>query len=209
MDTSDVTQTFLSAARTVSRLVDDISETAWSSPGLGVWTLRDLVGHTSRSLVTVLTYLDAPAERVDIATPQAYYAAIRKASSLADSSAADAVAERGRAAGRALGVDPAAAFRRLRAEVEQRLRGVDFDTAITTIAGGMTVAAYLPTRTFELVVHGIDIAAALGTTADFDRAVLREAAALAAAIAVELGDGPALLAGLTGREALADGFSVV
>jgi len=73
----------------------------------------------------------------------------------------------------------------------------------------MRVGDYLPTRTFELVVHGADIAAATGLPVTFPRAVLAEAAALAARTAVELGRGAAVLAALTGRAALPPGFSVV
>ena len=47
--------TFLAAAGTVADLVDAIPDTAWDGPGLGEWDLRALVGHTSRSLVTVVT----------------------------------------------------------------------------------------------------------------------------------------------------------
>ena len=53
--------TFLAAAGTVADLVDAIPDTGWDGPGLGVWDLRALVGHTSRSLVTVITYLGQPA----------------------------------------------------------------------------------------------------------------------------------------------------
>ena len=42
----------------------------------------------------------------------------------------------------------------------------DPDLVVHTIAGGMRVAAYLPTRTFELCVHGLDIAAATGVPVD-------------------------------------------
>ena len=34
------------------------------------------------------------------------------------------------------------------------------DPVISTIFGGMRLSDYLPTRTFELVVHGLDIARA-------------------------------------------------
>jgi hypothetical protein len=40
----------------------------WDEPGLGVWTVRDLVGHTSRSLLTVEAYLDKPADAVELAS---------------------------------------------------------------------------------------------------------------------------------------------
>ena len=66
--------TFLSAAAAVADLVDTIPSTAWDGPGLGVWDLRALVGHTSRALVTVVTYLGQPAAAEEIATPEAYYA---------------------------------------------------------------------------------------------------------------------------------------
>ena len=34
----------------------------WDEPGLGEWSVRDLVGHTSRSFLTVESYLATPAE---------------------------------------------------------------------------------------------------------------------------------------------------
>jgi hypothetical protein len=80
---------------------------------------------------------------------------------------------------------------------------------VTTVAGGMRLLAYLPTRTFELAVHGADIAAATGLPVTIPPAVLAEAAALAARTAVEAGQGPVVLAALTGRTVLPPGFSVV
>jgi len=50
---------FLAAAGTVAALVDAIPDTGWDGPGLGVWDLRALVGHTSRSLVTVVLSSEA------------------------------------------------------------------------------------------------------------------------------------------------------
>ncbi len=60
--------TFTSAARSFAELVREIPASAWDGPGLGEWDLRSLVGHTSRSLITVSTYLQRSAEREDIAT---------------------------------------------------------------------------------------------------------------------------------------------
>src|SRR4051812_44038244 len=53
----------------------------WDGPGLGEWDVRALVGHTSRSLVTVETYLARPATEVDVASPTGYYEATRDLSS--------------------------------------------------------------------------------------------------------------------------------
>ena len=48
----------------------------WDGPGLGEWDLRSLVGHTSRSLLTVETYLGRPADTEEVPGPAAYYVAI-------------------------------------------------------------------------------------------------------------------------------------
>src|SRR2546423_15565057 len=53
---------------TVARVPAD----AWDRPGLGDWSLRALVGHTSRSLLTVATYLDAPATELPLTSPTAH-----------------------------------------------------------------------------------------------------------------------------------------
>lgn len=196
---------FLDAAATVADLVDRIPPEAYPGPGLGVWDLRALVGHTSRSLVTVVTYLGQPAAAEDVPSSEAYYAHIARSGG----ANSEAVAQRGRDAGAALGDDPAGAFRRLVGEATTALAAVDDDDLVTTIAGGMRVIAYLPTRIFELAVHGADISAATGLPVDFAPAVLAEATTLAARVATTLGQGPVLLAALTGRGALPAGFSVV
>ena len=107
--------------------------------------------------------------------------------------------ERGRAAGAALGDDPAAAVRRLVATVTGKLPAFDDDYVMTTIAGPMRLSDYLPTRTFELVVHGLDVARATGLVASYDEDVLADAATLAARIAVRTGRGQDLLLAVTGR----------
>jgi len=197
--------TFLAAAATVAELVARIPDGSWAGPGLGVWDLRALVGHTSRSLITVTTYLAQRAPALDIPTPEAYYVAVARAGGANTA----AIAQRGRDAGAVLGDDPATAFRTLLVEATAALDGATDDDVVPTIAGGMRVGSYLPTRTFELAVHGLDIAAAIGLPVAFAPAVLAEAAVLAARVAVALDHGPAVLAALTGRTALPRGFSVV
>ena len=51
----------------------------------------------------------------------------------------------------------------------------------------MRLSSYLPTRTFELAVHGMDIAGAVGIDVAPPDDVLAEAAALAARIGVAAG----------------------
>ncbi len=75
----------------------------WDSPAIGVWTVRDLAGHTDRAPATVETYRAKSAGQVDIQRPVDYF--LRATGTLAEPGA---VAERGRQAGRGLGRDPAA-----------------------------------------------------------------------------------------------------
>ena len=71
------------------------------------------------------------------------------------------------------------------------------------------MGSYVPTRIVELVVHGLDVAAATRLPVAFSRVALAESAAVLARTGVELGRGPELLAALTGRAPLPPGFCVV
>lgn len=200
----DVVAVYRAAAHGFADLVRMIPADRFDGPGLGDWDLRALVGHTSRSLVTVITYLDKPAERVEIAGPEEYY---RMA---ADVAAAEGtgVLDRGRKAGAELGDDPAAAVDALVAEALAKLDGRD-DELITVLGGaGIHLFSYLPTRTFELAVHGLDIADATGIDVALPEEVLLAATTLAARIAVTLGHGRTVLTALTGRVPLPQPFSV-
>lgn len=197
---------YASAARCFAELVHRIPADAWDGPGLGDWELRSLVGHTSRSLVTVSTYLQTTADREDVTTPHGYYTRVTAAALGIDP---EAVLERGRQAGRDLGDDPAAAVDGLVERVFRDLEGAD-DRLIEVIGGlGIRLFTYLPTRTFELAVHSLDIAGALGISLELPDDVLADAVALASRIAVASGHGPAVLLALTGRAGLPPSFSVV
>jgi len=197
---------FASAARSFAGLVREIPAEAWDGPGLGEWDLRSLVGHTSRSLITVSAYLQTTASREDITTPQEYYARVNPSALGLDP--AD-VAERGRQAGRDLGDDPAAAVDALVSRVFDELAACG-DPLIEVIGGlGIRLSTYLPTRTFELAVHGLDIARALGVPFRLPDDVLDEALVVAGRIAALAGQGETVLLALTGRTALPSSFSIV
>ena len=203
---TDPVTTFASAARGFAALVHEIPGGRWDGPGLGEWDLRALVGHASRSVITVSTYLQQPAETEDITTPQEYYARVNPA---ALGMAPEGVVERGSQAGRDLGDDPAAKVDELVSRVFDELGGAG-DPLITVIGGaGIRLHTYLPTRTFELAVHGLDIARAVGISFTSPADVLEEATRLAARIAVMEGHGETVLLALTGRGELPSSFSIV
>ena len=176
-------------------LVDD----RWDAPGLGEWDVRALVGHTSRSLLTVEAYLARPAAAVDVPSPAGYLRATRSIAAGAE------VAQRGRDAGTALGSDPAAAVAEIAARVLSLVDSCDGTELVTTIAGGMRLSDYLPTRTFELAVHTADLAAALGLPLDVPATAASQALQVVADVAVGDGTAGALLLASTGR---GGGFSV-
>ncbi|ABS05597.1 uncharacterized protein (TIGR03083 family) [Kineococcus radiotolerans] len=167
----------------------------WDRPGLGEWDVRALVGHTSRSLTTVETYLAQPAAAVEVDSAVGYF---RATSALA---AGPGVAQRGRDAGAALGADPAAAVAALAARVVPLVAARSGEERLTTIAGGMRLRDYLPTRTFELVVHTTDLATALGLPAEPPPRAARAALDLVTALALAGGRAGALLLAATGRTA--------
>jgi hypothetical protein len=175
----------------------------WDRPGLGEWDVRALVGHTSRSLLTVETYLARPAPAVEVASAGDYFRATREVAAGAD------VAARGRDAGEALGTDPAAAVAEIAGRVLPLVDVRDGRELVTTIAGGMLLADYLPTRTFELVVHTADLATALGTPLDVPATAAAQALELVADLAVAAGRAGLLLLAATGRAGVPSDFSVL
>lgn len=175
----------------------------WSHPALGEWDVRALVGHTSRALTTVETYLAKPAPSTDVDSAGAYF----RASSGASIGAG--VAQRGRDAGAALGADPTRFVEDLAGRVLKRVDNCDGTEIVTTFAGGMRLSDYLPTRTFELTVHTADLASALGSSADLPATSATQALALVSELAVTGGLAGDLLLMATGRGGPPAGLSVL
>jgi uncharacterized protein (TIGR03083 family) len=196
---------FAAATACFTELVARVPDSGWDDPALGVWNVRDLVGHTARALSTIEAYLDKEPTGDALDGPFAYFVATRAL--LAD---ADAVARRGRIAGAALGEDPVAAI----TDLARRVTGLVDVTAdgalVTSPVGVITLVDYLPTRTFELTVHGLDLARTLGV--DPPRSLQPAVSAsleLAGRLAGTLGHAPGLLLLITGRTGLREGISIV
>lgn len=203
--TTDIRGTYADAAHCCAELIDRIPGDFWNGPGLGEWDLRSLVGHTSRALSTVITYLPKPAAVEQVLSSAAYF---QLALGPAGTDSA-AVTDRGRAAGAALGPEPAAAVNALVAEAMAMLDAEPGDPVIQTIAGGIRLSNYLPTRTFELTVHTLDIAAATGLPVSPPPQALTEALRIAVDLVDSGGSAVSVLRALTGRQPLPADFSVV
>jgi uncharacterized protein (TIGR03083 family) len=204
MDAQAVKAAYLAAARGFLELVEQVPGTAWTRPALGAWDVRGLTGHASRALTTVESYLGAPETGKRVEGPVEYYLAVR------GSTTPESIAQRGRDTGAELGADPAGAVQEIVERITSLLRNTPEDAMVATPAGTMTLLDYLPTRTFELAVHGLDLARALGVEPP---ASLMPAVAasleLAGAIGARLPSAPELLLLLTGRPGLPGTLSVV
>jgi uncharacterized protein (TIGR03083 family) len=175
----------------------------WEAPGLGEWDVRSLVGHTTRALLTVETYLGRPAAEVAVDSAAGYFRAGRSAATSAD------VAARGLEAGQALGSDPVAAVDEVAARVLRLLDDRDGSEIVSTLVGGIRLGDYLPTRTFELTVHTADLATALELPQDVPASAATQSLRIVADLAVADDRSAALLLGATGRAGLPAGFSVL
>jgi uncharacterized protein (TIGR03083 family) len=196
---------FRAASALFVQVVESVPSDAWSSPGLGTWDVRGLVGHTARALITVTEYLglDEPGS-VSIDTAADYYGTLYLVYTNPE-----AIHRRGVEAGESLGDDPVTRIRALRdraiALVEAQPTG-----RVVSIGGlGILLEEYLRTRVFELVVHSMDIGRALGIPVDVPFDLVEGTATLAAGVAARTGRGEQLLMAPTGRAPLPPDFSVV
>jgi uncharacterized protein (TIGR03083 family) len=194
---------FSTAAELFVSLVRRVGPDQWESPGLGAWTIRDLVGHTARSLVTIEAYIGNPSREVEVKGPAEYY---RR--TLAKSTPSE-VAGRGRAAGRALGPEPAKEVAAIAARVLPVVARAPDTLLVTTPAGGMRLVDYLPTRVFELTVHSLDLARALDVWVELPTQAAASSLHVVAHLAQSCDDPGALLLAATGRTQLPAGFTVL
>ncbi|MET1064750.1 MAG: maleylpyruvate isomerase N-terminal domain-containing protein [Arthrobacter sp.] len=203
-DAEAVRARYAGAAQAFLELAGKVPHRGWSRPALGEWDVRALTGHTSRALTTVEAYLAAPAAGERVAGPVEYFLSVRGATS------PDAIAQRGKETGDALGEDPVAALRELVQRVTDLVENTPDDAPVATPVGAMTLIDYLPTRTFELAVHTLDLARALGLAPPASLTpALRASLELAGAIGSRLPSAGELLLLLTGRTGLPENLSVV
>jgi uncharacterized protein (TIGR03083 family) len=183
--------TFAAAASSFVELVRRVRPEDWERPALGEWDVRALAGHASRALSTVETYMARPPAGPRLDGPVDYFrAALGPVDDPAKRRQREAaIAERGRETGAALGDDPATAIADLADRVSALVDASPDDAAVPTPSGTLTLAGYLPTRTFELVVHSLDLATATGLDPRLDPAALGVAVRLLTGILAERAPG--------------------
>lgn len=199
------TTDFTAAAHSFLDLVAEVPTAKWNEPALGVWDVRSLVGHTARAITTVETYLSAdPAPEVTTPTAENYYVEV-----LGKYTDNDAIAARGVEAGKNLNENSGAEFEEALNRVLALIQAKGQDHVVAIGPIGIPLHEYLRTRVFELVVHSMDIANAVGVEHAIPAEVVANVADLAARVAVRKGDGTAILFALTGRRPLPPRYSIL
>lgn len=201
-------EAFASAGNAFADLVRKIPQTDWDNPALGPWDLRSLVGHTSIALSSVPAFLKSdPPDQETVANAADYFALIHQFASSIEATSVNE--DLGRRAGARLGEDPADAVDGLLKAALSSL--TDCDDRLLTVAGGVGIGLsnFVQTRTFELAVHSLDIAHAIGVPFVLPADAAAEATVLAAEVAVANGQSQTVLECLTGRAALPASFSVL
>lgn len=187
-----VAAAFKDASRYLVESVRLVPDTSWDQPGLGSWTVRELVAHANRGQTTVEEYLRHPQ------SPQppgsGYFTE-------------EAIAARGRQAVLALGDNPAGAVAAASAAVTALVTHSPPDATIGSPAGTMTLAQYLPSRVAELTIHALDIVHAVGAELPAPATALQQSLVFVAHRAADRSGQDVLLA-LTGRAHLPDGYTV-
>ena len=174
-------------------IVGAVDEHQWDQPGLGEWTVRELVAHTDRAYKTVVEYLAGePKDTTWIPTAAAYFRTV-----LAEETPHVHIAARGKEEAR-LHSDWVTATDEMAAQAEALVVDTPGHTVVHLFVGEMALDQYLATRVVELVVHGLDLSEAIGLPVNPPPAAVR----LVIEVLLDL-SGDANLAlvikGLTGR----------
>ena len=196
-DPATVREAYAAAALAFARLAGEVADEATlEQPGLGEWTVRDLLGHTSRALTTVTGYLAAGVGMAVALQHPLDYASVFAAAAAEPGS----VADRGRATGAELGLDVAAEIQRRVDDAVSAVSDHPDDAPVATPAGVMRLVDYLPSRIFELVVHSDDLARAAGAPLQQHEAAVEIALTYAAGLAAIRPDAEHHLRALVGRD---------
>lgn len=191
----EVTAAFRHASHWWKSLVGAVDDGAWDQAALGEWSVRELVAHTNRAYKTIPLYLDGEVkDETWIPTAAAYFRTV-----LAEQTPHVHIAARAKAEAEQRG-DWVEATAEMAERAERLVATTAEDATVHLFVGEMALDQYLVTRVLELVVHGLDLAAAI----DLPLAAPPAASQLAVNVLLDLAvdtDHTAVLRLLTGRPA--------
>jgi len=185
-DAGPVRAAFSSSARDFTSVVSQISERGvdWNTQLPSGWTLRTVVGHTSRALRTPGRYLETGAGRdIDTVHPFDYFRGMTS-----DYSKVEAIVRRAEQSGADLGNDLAASVSDLASSAIASVGAAADDAPVATPSGVMSLLSYLPSRIFVLTTDTADLASTFGLDHEACEACANLALMMSVGIAVEAAD---------------------
>ena len=203
MENKTAREVFREATEYYVATVSMITSGQWDSPGLGVWNVRDLVGHTSRALLTVEQYSAEPLTGAEAEGPVSFFL---RAFNEADS---NEIADRGKESGEGLGADPAQSLRSIADRVSDRMGDVPDEAVLGTPRGPIRMIDYLETRVFELTIHTMDIQTAVGQPLTPPQSALQTTMRILGDLVLAHGKGAEVALTLTGRQSLSSPFRLL
>ena len=202
---ADIRLGFKEAARFFVETVDRIPAGKWDAPGLGIWSVRELVVHAAHTFRSVATY-DGPArtaERIEVEdVPTVWVRMLDKAQDAERESRAQRTAAD-------LGDDPPTTIRGWYEDALAVLDSAPDDHPVRSIGGGVRFIDWLDTRVVELTVHTMDIANAAGIEAQPPDAAMAATLASLSELAIATGKANDLVMAVTGRGRLPAGYSLM
>lgn len=190
MDTSAVAA-FRAASLFFVEAVAAVPPDRYEQPWSDEWRVLDLIGHGNRANVLPVEYYQRPVRAAG-------------ADNLAEYLLPENIARRGREATAVLGDDPVDAVRSASERALAVIASAPDGAVVGTPFGVRSLDSYLPSRTAELVVHGLD----LDTSVEPPAEALADCGAFLVSQAVRGGRGVDVVRALSGRSTLAPGFNV-
>lgn len=155
-DFHETASAFRFASTWYRSLVGAVDDHRWDQAALGDWSVRELVVHTARAYKTVVEYVDGPVhDETPIYSAAGYFRTV-----LAEQTPHVHISARAQREAVAV-TDPVALIDEWSARAEKLVAASAADTTVHLFVGEMALDQYLATRVVELVVHGLDLAAAI------------------------------------------------
>lgn len=157
-DRDEAVPAFAAAGKWFLAAMRMVGDDQWDLPGLGEWNVRELVAHTVRAFRTVDQYLDGTVrDPAPLASAAAYYRTV-----MAEGDPHPHIAERARREAADLGDAPLVVAQGLADQVGRMVERAPASTPVHTFVGVIALPDYLATRVVELVIHTLDLTAAIG-----------------------------------------------
>ena len=200
---ADIRNAFRESISQFVEVIERVPSDAWVRPGLGEWSIRELVGHVVGGIDGVV------ADAGHLTPVAAEGAAAYYVQAMSSPRVHEEVAERARIRAASFGDNPVEDARAVAARTLDAVDALDDAAPVTTTIGPVRLVDFLPTRVMEVVIHTLDIAEAAGLAVEPSHDALTATLALLSDIAVAHGDGIALAMALSGRRSLPEGFNVL